>query len=55
MLPTAELRDIAVWKLEGYTNEEIAAKINGGKGRSVKAVERKLVLIRKIWTKEIRS
>jgi DNA-directed RNA polymerase specialized sigma24 family protein len=55
MLPTAELRDIAVWKLEGYTNEEIAAKMNGGKGRSVKAVERKLVLIRKIWTKEIRS
>jgi hypothetical protein len=41
--------------MEGYTNEEMAAKINGGKGRSVKAVERILVLIRKIWAKEIRS
>lgn len=43
------LRDIAVWKLEGFTNEEIADKI----GRSVPTVERKLVLIRKAWAKEI--
>jgi DNA-directed RNA polymerase specialized sigma24 family protein len=53
MLPKVELRDIAVWKLEGYTNEEIAAKLNGGEGRAVSTVERKLALIRKIWAKEI--
>ena len=40
MLPTAELRDIAMWKLEGYTNEEIAPRLKGGKGRAVKTVER---------------
>jgi DNA-directed RNA polymerase specialized sigma24 family protein len=55
MLPTAELRDVAVWKLEGYTNEEIAPKMNGGKGRSLVTVGRKLERIRHIWAKEIRS
>lgn len=45
------LRDIAVWKLEGFTNEEIAVKI----GRSVVTVERKLALIRKAWAKELES
>jgi DNA-directed RNA polymerase specialized sigma24 family protein len=43
------LRSVAVWKLEGYTNEEIAAKL----GRSVAAVERKLSRIRLLWEKEI--
>jgi DNA-directed RNA polymerase specialized sigma24 family protein len=55
MLLTAELRDVAVWKMEGYTNEEIAAKLKGGKGRSLATVERKLALIRTIWAKEIPS
>jgi DNA-directed RNA polymerase specialized sigma24 family protein len=55
MLPTAELRDIAVWKLEGYTNEEIAAKLNDGEGRAVSTVERKLARIRNIWAKEMGS
>jgi DNA-directed RNA polymerase specialized sigma24 family protein len=55
MLPTQELRDIAVWKLEGYTNEEIAAKMNGGEGCAEATVDRKLARIRKIWAKEIRS
>jgi DNA-directed RNA polymerase specialized sigma24 family protein len=55
MLPTAELRDIAVWKLEGYTNEEIATKLNGGQGRVVATVERKRALIRKYWAREIQS
>jgi hypothetical protein len=55
MLPTQELRDVAVWKLEGYTNEEIAPKMNGGNGRAVSAVESKLARIRKIWGKEIPS
>jgi DNA-directed RNA polymerase specialized sigma24 family protein len=39
------LQEIAVWKMEGHTNEEIAAKL----GRSVGTVERKLRLIRKVW------
>ncbi len=51
MLPNSLLRDIAVWKMEGFTNEEIADKI----GRSVVTVERKLALIRKAWAKEIDS
>jgi DNA-directed RNA polymerase specialized sigma24 family protein len=55
MLPAQELRDVAVWKLEGYTNEEIAAKMNGGEGRAESTVERKLARIRKIWAKEIPS
>lgn len=50
-LNNQQLRDIAVWKLEGFTNEEIAGKI----GRSVPTVERKLALIRKAWAKEIES
>lgn len=50
-LNNQQLRDIAVWKLEGFTNEEIADKI----GRSVPTVERKLALIRKAWAKEIES
>jgi DNA-directed RNA polymerase specialized sigma24 family protein len=55
MLPTRELRDVAVWKLEGYTNEEIAAKMRDGEGRALATVERKLARIRKIWAKEIPS
>jgi DNA-directed RNA polymerase specialized sigma24 family protein len=43
------LRSVAVWKLEGYTNEEIAAKL----GRSLATVERKLRLIRDAWEQEI--
>lgn len=40
-----DLRRVAVWKLEGYTNAEIAGLLN----RSVSAVERKLNSIREIW------
>jgi DNA-directed RNA polymerase specialized sigma24 family protein len=50
-LSNEQLRDIAVWKLDGFTNEEIAEKI----GRSVVTVERKLSLIRKAWAKELES
>lgn len=39
------LRTVAVWKMEGYTNAEIAAKID----RTVPSVERKLRSIRHIW------
>jgi DNA-directed RNA polymerase specialized sigma24 family protein len=39
------LRAVAVWKMEGYSNEEIATKMN----RAVGTVERKLKLIRETW------
>jgi RNA polymerase sigma factor (sigma-70 family) len=41
-------RQAAIWKLEGYTNREIAAKI----GRSVPTVERWLDGIRELWDQE---
>jgi DNA-directed RNA polymerase specialized sigma24 family protein len=47
-LDDAELRSVALWKMEGYTNEEIAQKL----GRSDRTVERKLRLIRKAWEEE---
>jgi DNA-directed RNA polymerase specialized sigma24 family protein len=40
-----QLRAVAVWKMEGYTNEEIAGKL----GRSVVRVEHRLQQIRHIW------
>jgi len=43
------LRSVAVWKMEGHTNEEVAAKL----GRSLPTVERKLRLIRKLWEGEV--
>ena len=46
---------MAVWKLEGYTSEEIAPRLKGGEGRSLATVERKLERIRLIWAKEITS
>lgn len=42
------LRAIALWKLAGYSNEEIAAKI----GKTTRTVTRKLELIRTIWEQE---
>ena len=44
-LPDAELRSVAQWKLEGYTNEEIGAKL----GCALRSVERKLKVIRTLW------
>ena len=40
-------RKIALWKMEGYTNEEVAEKL----GVSVRSVERKLKIIRQDWSK----
>ena len=40
-----ELVQLATWKMEGFSNEEIAKKVN----RATRTVERKLQLIRKIW------
>src|SRR5262249_56584327 len=45
LLPDAVMRSIAVQKLEGYTNEEIAALL----GCSRATVERRLALIRGSW------
>lgn len=42
------LRAIALWKLAGHTNEEIADKI----GKKPRTVTRKLELIRAIWSGE---
>ncbi|HUQ71887.1 MAG TPA: ECF-type sigma factor [Planctomycetaceae bacterium] len=48
-LKTDELRTIAVWKMEGYTNEEIAAKLDCAPS----TVERKLQRIRGQWEAEV--
>ncbi|HEX8203172.1 MAG TPA: ECF-type sigma factor [Isosphaeraceae bacterium] len=42
------LRSVALWKLECYTNDEIAAKLDCDR----RAVERKLRMIRTLWQKE---
>jgi DNA-directed RNA polymerase specialized sigma24 family protein len=47
-LEDAGLRSVAVWKMEGYTNAEIAAKLDCG----LRSVERKLRLIRSTWERE---
>jgi DNA-directed RNA polymerase specialized sigma24 family protein len=41
------LRQIAEWRVEGFTNAEIAAKL----GRATRTVERKVELIRLTWEK----
>jgi DNA-directed RNA polymerase specialized sigma24 family protein len=43
------LRQLALWKMEGYTNAEIAARL----GCAEVTVERRLRLIRKSWEKEV--
>jgi DNA-directed RNA polymerase specialized sigma24 family protein len=48
ILPHADLRAVAQWKMEGYTNAEIAAKL----GCVARSVERKLGIIRAAWEKE---
>jgi DNA-directed RNA polymerase specialized sigma24 family protein len=47
-LPDDSLRSVAVLKMEGYRNEEIADRLGCG----VRTVARKLELIRKAWTDE---
>jgi DNA-directed RNA polymerase specialized sigma24 family protein len=48
LLGGEELRQVALGKLEGYTNVELAEKL----GRSLSFVERKLRIIRRIWSNE---
>jgi len=50
-LPSPDLVELAIMKMEGYTNDEIAAKW----GRAERTVERKLQLIRQVWGQELRS
>ena len=44
-----ELRSIAVWKMEGLTHQEIAARL----GCAIPTVERRLRRIRKTWAAEV--
>jgi DNA-directed RNA polymerase specialized sigma24 family protein len=48
LLGDAELRAVALAKMEGDTTEQIASRL----GRSPRSVERKLQLIRSLWSKE---
>lgn len=43
-----ELRSVAVWKMEGWTTDEIAGKL----GYAPRSIKRKLRLIRNLWGKE---
>jgi DNA-directed RNA polymerase specialized sigma24 family protein len=45
------LRQVALWKMEGYTSKEIGAKL----GRVPRTVERKLSVIRGLWSQEMPS
>lgn len=47
-LSTDELRAVALWSMDGYTNDEIAAKLNCVR----RTVERKLERIRAEWQEE---
>ena len=46
LLADEDMRRLAVLKMEGYTNEEAASHLGCG----LRTVERRLALIRKIWT-----
>jgi DNA-directed RNA polymerase specialized sigma24 family protein len=43
------LQAVALWKMEGYTNIEIAAKL----GCVEQTVERKLRAVRQVWSNEV--
>ena len=51
MLEEPELRQIALWKVEGYTNEEIAARLDC----VPRTVERKVCRIRLLWKHELKD
>ena len=46
-----DLESVALWRMEGYRNDEIADKL----GCTPRTVERKLRIIRGLWEKEITS
>ena len=43
------LRSVAIWKMEGHSNDEIAARL----GRAPRTVARKLRRIRTLWSQEV--
>jgi DNA-directed RNA polymerase specialized sigma24 family protein len=47
-LGSDELAAVALWKMEGYTNDEIAGRLDC----APRSVERKLRIIRRIWDKK---
>src|SRR5262245_44097076 len=51
LLDTPELRQIALWKVEGYTDEEIAAKLDC----VPRTVRRKAQRIRLLWQHELKN
>jgi DNA-directed RNA polymerase specialized sigma24 family protein len=50
-LGDATLQSVASWKMEGYTNEEIARKLQC----TPRSVYRKLCIIRGLWEKELNA
>ncbi|WP_435016268.1 ECF-type sigma factor [Tundrisphaera sp. TA3] len=48
LLGDESLRQVAIWKFEGYTNEQIGERL----GRSPRTVAYKLEMIRKLWEQE---
>lgn len=51
MLDDEVLRNIALWKMEGWTGDEIAGKL----GITRRSVERKVERIRELWKGEVTS
>jgi RNA polymerase sigma factor (sigma-70 family) len=51
LLGEPELRQIALWKVEGYTNEEIAARLDC----VPRTVERRVRRIRLLWQHELKG
>jgi RNA polymerase sigma factor (sigma-70 family) len=49
LLDEPQLRQIALWKVEGYTNEEIAARLDC----VPRTIERKVSRIRLLWKNEL--
>jgi DNA-directed RNA polymerase specialized sigma24 family protein len=47
-LEDQRLRQVALWRMEGYSNQEIADRL----GCVSRSVERKLMLIRELWLQE---
>ncbi len=50
-LKEPELRQIALWKVEGYTHEEIAARLDC----VPRTIERKVSRIRLLWRHELEA
>jgi DNA-directed RNA polymerase specialized sigma24 family protein len=49
MLPLPEIQQVALLKVDGYTNDEIAQQL----GCTRRTVQRRLNLIRDVWAEEL--